>query len=88
MPRYRIEFSSIPHGAGLFSKPEVDRVEFVEVNSDVELQKYIESQKDAYGCKFKKEKSFGYDYISNQGGAKVYLYKPPKFITPKFKRIK
>ena len=41
------------------------------------LQKYIESKKDAYCNHYKKKKSFGFDYVSNTGGVKVKLYKEP-----------
>lgn len=63
----------------IFASPEYDHEEIVEVENDEKLAKYIESKKDGWGNNFKKKKSFGFDFISNQGGVKVldYIYKKP-----------
>lgn len=76
--RKLIKYYSIEYGAPLFSIPKFTNSEIVEVNSEKELQKYIESKKDEYGRFFKKKKSFGFDYISTNGGIKVENYKSPK----------
>lgn len=51
--------------------PEHSHDEFVECKSTTALDKYIEKQKDEYGNPFKKKSSFGFQYISNQGGIKT-----------------
>lgn len=61
----------------IFASPEYDHEEIIEVENDEKLTKYIESKKDEYGNKFKKEKKFGFDFISHQGGVKVLDYKNP-----------
>lgn len=61
----------------IFASPEYDHEEIVEVESDEKLTKYIESKKDGWGNNFKKKKSFGFDFISNEGGVKVLDYKNP-----------
>ena len=80
-----IYFASMPNGGHIFSTPTTHKVEHVEYTDEKQLQKYIESQKDLWGCPYKKKKSMGYDYISNQGGATVVPYKPSK--SPNFKKI-
>ena len=87
MPKYKVDYHGIPFGAGLFETPKYERSEFIEANDMDDLDKYILLQKDSYGNKFKKAKSFGYDYISRSGGVKVSLYEPPVFKTPKFKKL-
>lgn len=88
MPKFKVDYHGIPYGAGLFATPVYERSEFIDAANLGDLDKYILSQKDSYGNKFKKDKSFGYDYISNSGGVKVSLYNPPVFKEPKFKKIK
>ena len=56
--------------------PEYDHEEIVEVRSLEKLDKYITTQKDQMGHYFRKKKSFGFDYISNQGAVKVEVYNP------------
>lgn len=62
----------------ILAVPEPTHSEIVEVDSWKDLDKYIEKQSDLYGNRFKKDKSFGFRYISGAGGVKVKRYKPPK----------
>ncbi len=75
--RMKIKYYSI-QSDHILAIPAYSRSEIVDVKSFKELQKYIESQKDGYGHKFKKKKSFGFDYTSVAGAVKVESYKPPK----------
>jgi len=83
-----IDYYDIEYGAHIFATPSYTRTEIVDVENFDKLKKYIESQKDLHGCKFKKTKNkednFGYDYISNQGGVKIKKYKKKKI---KIKKI-
>lgn len=58
----------------IFAKPEYDHEEIVE-GTDKQIENYILKQKDQYGHLFKQDKSFGFNYISNQGAVKVLPYK-------------
>jgi len=82
--KIRIEYHSIEYGAHIFATPQFTHSEIVEANGldDPKLIEYITSKKDLYGCNFKiKDKPFmGFDYISNQGGVKVSVYKEPNII--------
>ena len=55
----------------IFASPEFHHSEIVEVENEEKLTAYIESKVDDWGHPFKKEASFGFDFISNQGGVKV-----------------
>lgn len=66
----------------LLAMPEYDREEFIEVKNEDELDRYISTKKDWYGCEYKKDKSHGFDYISGQGGIKIKEYEEPKFRNP------
>jgi hypothetical protein len=87
--KYTIDYYWIDYGAHLFATPTYQKSENVECSSEENLRKYIESQKDAYGGFYKKNKKkfMGYDYISSQGGVKVRRYEEPKFKKPTFKKI-
>lgn len=73
--KYKIKYYYIKSDH-IFASPEYDHNEIIDTSSEEELQKYIESKKDQYGNNFKKENSFGFDYISNQGAVKVEIYNP------------
>lgn len=73
--KYKISYYYIKSDH-IFAFPEYDHNEIVDVNSEEKLQNYIESKKDQYGNNFKKKTSFGFDYISNQGGVKIEKYNP------------
>jgi hypothetical protein len=62
----------------LMATPQFDHEEIVEVKTDSDLQNYIGQQKDQYGHSFKRDKSFGFDYISSQGAIKTEQYREPK----------
>lgn len=74
----------------VFATPEYTHSELVEVDTEEELQKYIESKKDRYGGSFKKkDKDFmDYQYTSHSGGVKVRDYNPPKFKKISSKKLK
>jgi hypothetical protein len=65
-------------GDHIFAVPEPHHSELIENDDPVKLRKYIESQKDSYGCFYKKKKFTGFgldfDYTSNQGAVKVKDY--------------
>lgn len=75
--KYVIEYYDIEYGAPIFSSPKLTRKEIVDPVTIAALERYISKQTDLAGCKFKKEKIFGFNYISNQGALKVYPYKVP-----------
>ena len=60
----------------ILATPEYDHKEIVEVANQEDLDNYIFKQKDDYGNKFKKKTSYGFDYISHQGGIKIKIYNP------------
>jgi len=66
----------------LLASPEFDHEEIIEVDTQIKLKKYIESQKDQYDNNFIKNKKHGFDYISRQGGVKV-----KKYVSPIIKKI-
>jgi hypothetical protein len=83
--QYTISYYDIDHGGGLFAFPEFTRSEVVEADSRDDLVDYITKQKDLHGHHYRREKSFGFDYISNQGAVKVRVYAPPRI--KKIKKI-
>jgi len=74
--KYEIRYHSI-QSDHILAIPEFSHKEIVKTTPK-KLQKYIESKTDEYGGHYKKEKEFGFDYVSNAGGVKVKLYKEPK----------
>ena len=62
----------------IFAQPEPTSFEIVEVDNWKELDKYVEKKKDFYGYNFKKDKKFGFRYISKAGGVQVEKYKEPE----------
>ncbi len=77
--KYIIEYWDIGEGGGLaMFFPEFTRKEIIESDTEEELNTYILKQKDKWGGEFRKKKSFGFDYISNNGAVKVKQYKEPK----------
>jgi hypothetical protein len=87
---YRIKYYSVENGASIFGMPQFTHEEIIEAKTEIELQAYIEKQKDEYGHRFKKFKKkgvkstfgsptqFGFAYTSNQGAVNVLPYLPPK----------
>ena len=79
-----VKYYNIDNGASIFAVPQFTHSEVVEVDglNDPKLIEYITNKKDFHGCNFKKkDKPFmGFDYVSNQGGVKVSLYKEPNII--------
>jgi hypothetical protein len=61
----------------VLASPTFDHEEIVECKTDQQLQAYIAKQKDQYGNPFKRDKSFGFDYLSNQGAIVVSQYHEP-----------
>ncbi len=74
--KIKISYCSIKSGH-ILAMPELTHSEIVEAKGlgDPKLVKYITSQKDYYGHKFKKKKTFGFDYTSNTGAVRVEEYK-------------
>jgi len=77
--KYEIRYHEIMSDH-ILAVPEFSRKEVVEADTQRDLRKYIEKQKDGWGNPFKKSKDkfAGFDYISRAGGIKVKVYKPPK----------
>lgn len=64
------------------AEPTLHHTEFVEGTLE-ELHDYIESREDGYENPYYKcnpETSYGFDYISNQGGVTIEDYVEPKFM--------
>lgn len=79
---YKITYCNIEEGAHIFVSPVPIYTELVDCDSLEKLDKYITSQKDFCGNKFKINKdrrgvNREYDYISNQGGVKLNQYVNP-----------
>jgi hypothetical protein len=83
--KVKIKYHNIEHGASMFASPSFTNSEIVECVDldDPKLISYIESKKDQHGNKFKisKKKSFGFDFISNQGAVKIEEYVEPEIKT-------
>ena len=58
----------------ILAVPQETHRETIETKSMAKLREYVETQMDAYGHKFKKssrQESFGFDYLSKEGGVKI-----------------
>lgn len=69
--KIKIKYYDIPFDAGYFATPEFTSEEIVEIKNDKQLQDYIKTKRDLCGNSYKRKKSFGFDYISNQGAIKI-----------------
>lgn len=73
--KYLIKYCNMTSDS-MFAVPSLTSEEIVEAKSEEDLDKYITSKKDRYGHPFKKDKSYGFDYISKTGGVKIEKYNP------------
>jgi hypothetical protein len=84
--KYTVEYYSVL-GDHIFSRPEFTSQEYVTVESQEQLDQYIETKTDMWGHPYKvnlnyqneESVSAKYNYISNQGGAIVRTYTEPVF---------
>lgn len=60
----------------ILATPEFHHEEIIECSGPREIKEYVEKQSDGWENKYKQKKSFGFDYISSQGGVKVSEYNP------------
>lgn len=71
---YKITYCDI-QSSHILATPSPSSEEYVKTNDPKKLEKYILSKKDMHGHPFKKEKKYGFDYISNAGGVIVSVVK-------------
>jgi hypothetical protein len=75
MPKYTISYYGILSDH-IFATPEYVSSEIVNAPSYDDVVKYVLGKKDLYGHPFKQKSSFGFDFISHAGAAKIEKYNP------------